>query len=234
MSPARALQSGKCGSTQQQLQWFLTWVRQGSRNRHYSPVHTPLSVTQTKFSPLVLVVTSSLAAADHATLLGFDVCAAGNLVVDLWLLWLYVICDFLLIFQSLHTYYVEQKKKVVGRIQYGFTCIKEQRKYILKISYFIFPITKGSVNALMELAGCSTSNKVKSPWATRFCHFDEMCIVHILPCSPEPTTALSGVQHLKVDHVCKEARWQRNSLKIKRFMKHEVGPCVRLRHVDLC
>ena len=94
----------------------LSGVRQGSRHRHYSPVHTTLSVTQNKFSPLVLVVTSSLAAADHATLLGFDVCAAGNLVVDLWLLWLYVICDFLLIFQSLHTYYVEQKKKVVGRI----------------------------------------------------------------------------------------------------------------------
>ena len=55
-----------------------------------------------------------LAAADHVTLLGFDICAAGNLVVDLWLLWLYVICDFRLIFQSLHTNYVEQKKKVVG------------------------------------------------------------------------------------------------------------------------
>ena len=40
----------------------------------------------------------SLAAADHATLLGFDVCDDRNLVVDLWLLWLYVICDFLLIF----------------------------------------------------------------------------------------------------------------------------------------
>ena len=138
----------------------LSGVRQGSRHTHYSPVHTTLSVTQNKFSPLVLVVTSSLAAADHATLLGFDICAAGNLVVDLWLLWLYVICDFLLIFQSLHTNYVEQKKKVVGRIQYGFTCIKEQRKYVLKKSYFIFPITKGSVNALMKLAGFSTSNKV--------------------------------------------------------------------------
>ena len=100
----------------------LSGVRQGSRHTHYSTVHTPLSVTQNKFSPLVLVVTPrsawpSLAAADHATLLGFDVWAAGNLVVDLWLLWLYVICDFLLIFQSLHTNCVEQKKKVVGRIR---------------------------------------------------------------------------------------------------------------------
>ena len=32
------------------------------------------------------------------------------------------------------------------------------------ISYFIFPITKGSVNALMKLAGFSTSNKVKNHW----------------------------------------------------------------------
>ena len=30
----------------------------------------------------------------------------------------------------------------------------------LKKSYFIFPITKGSVNALMKLVGFSTSNKV--------------------------------------------------------------------------
>ena len=48
--------------------------------------------------------------------------------------------------------------------QYGFTCIKEQRKYVLKKSYFIFPITKGSVNALMKLAGFRTSNKVKNHW----------------------------------------------------------------------
>ena len=36
--------------------------------------------------------------------------------------------------------------------------------YVLKKSYFIFPITKGSVNALMKLAGFSTSNKVKNHW----------------------------------------------------------------------
>ena len=35
---------------------------------------------------------------------------------------------------------------------------------VLKKSYFIFPITKGSVNALMKLAGFSTSNKVKNLW----------------------------------------------------------------------
>ena len=34
--------------------------------------------------------------------------------------------------------------------------------YVLKKSYFIFPITKGSVNALMKLAGFSTSNKVNN------------------------------------------------------------------------
>ena len=33
---------------------------------------------------------------------------------------------------------------------------------VLKKSYFIFPITKGSVNALMKLAGFSISNKVKN------------------------------------------------------------------------
>ena len=32
--------------------------------------------------------------------------------------------------------------------------------YVLKKSYFVFPITKGSVNSLMKLAGFSTSNKV--------------------------------------------------------------------------
>ena len=34
--------------------------------------------------------------------------------------------------------------------------------YVLKKSYFIFPITKGSVNALMKIAEFSTSNKVKN------------------------------------------------------------------------
>ena len=45
--------------------------------------------------------------------------------------------------------------------------------YVLKKSYFIFPITKGSVNALMKLAGFSTSNKVKNHcvrrWYVRTC-----------------------------------------------------------------
>ena len=111
--PLKQLMVGRCravvlnlGSIEPQgFAESLSGVRQGSRHTHYSLVHTTLSVTQNKFSPLVLVVTPrsawpSLAAADHATLLGFDICAAGNLVVDLWLLWLYVICDFLLIFQS--------------------------------------------------------------------------------------------------------------------------------------
>src|SRR4029434_3452161 len=40
--------------------------------------------------------------------------------------------------------------------------------YVLKKSYFIFPITKGSVNALMKLAGFSISNKVKNH-CTRDC-----------------------------------------------------------------
>ena len=56
----------------------------------------------------------------------------------------------------------KKRKWLDEYIQYGFTCIKEQRKYVLKKSYFIFPITKGSVNVLMKLAGFSTSNKVKN------------------------------------------------------------------------
>ena len=40
-------------------------------------------------------------------------------------------------------------------------CTNKIYIYVLKKSYFIFPITKGSVNALMKLAGFSTSNKVK-------------------------------------------------------------------------
>ena len=34
--------------------------------------------------------------------------------------------------------------------------------YVLKKSCLIFPTTKGSVNALMKLAGFGTSNKVKN------------------------------------------------------------------------
>ena len=48
----------------------------------------------------------------------------------------------------------------------------ELLKYIpvLKKSYFIFPITKGSVNALKKLAWFSTSNKVKNHCFSGF-HF---------------------------------------------------------------
>ena len=41
-------------------------------------------------------------------------------------------------------------------------CTNKIYTYVLKKSYFIFPITKGSVNALVKLAGFSTSNKVKN------------------------------------------------------------------------
>ena len=41
-------------------------------------------------------------------------------------------------------------------------CTNKIYTYVLKKSYFIFPITKGSVNALMKLAGVSTSNKLKN------------------------------------------------------------------------
>ena len=39
-------------------------------------------------------------------------------------------------------------------------CTNKIYTYVLKKSYFSFPITKGSVNALMKIAGFSTSNKV--------------------------------------------------------------------------
>ena len=41
-------------------------------------------------------------------------------------------------------------------------CINKIYTYVLKQSYLIFPITKGSVNVLMKLAGFSTSNKVRN------------------------------------------------------------------------
>ena len=44
-------------------------------------------------------------------------------------------------------------------------CTNKIFTYVLKKSYFMFPITKGSVNALMWLAGFSTSNKVKNQWS---------------------------------------------------------------------
>ena len=43
-------------------------------------------------------------------------------------------------------------------------CTNKIHTYVSKKSYFIFPITKGSVNALMKLAGFSTSNKLKNHW----------------------------------------------------------------------
>ena len=43
-------------------------------------------------------------------------------------------------------------------------CTNKIYTYVLKKSYFIFPFTKGSVNALMKLAGFSTSNKVRNHW----------------------------------------------------------------------
>ena len=41
-------------------------------------------------------------------------------------------------------------------------CTNKIYTYVLKKSYFMFPITKGSVNALMKLAGFNTSTKVKN------------------------------------------------------------------------
>ena len=41
-------------------------------------------------------------------------------------------------------------------------CTNNINTYVLKKSYFIFPITKGSVNVLIKLPGFSTSNKVKN------------------------------------------------------------------------
>ena len=72
----------------------------------------------------------------------------------------------------------KKRKWLDEYIQYGFTCIKEQRKYVLKKSYFIFPITKGSVNALMKLAGFSNSNKVKNH-CTRICRSQPRNIHHV-------------------------------------------------------
>ena len=46
-------------------------------------------------------------------------------------------------------------------------CINKIYTYVLKKSYFIFPI-KDTVNALMKLAGFSTSNKVKNRWPNSY------------------------------------------------------------------
>ena len=43
-------------------------------------------------------------------------------------------------------------------------CTNKIYAYVFKKSDFIFPITKGSVNALMKLAAFNTSNKVKNHW----------------------------------------------------------------------
>ena len=45
-------------------------------------------------------------------------------------------------------------------------CTNKIYTYVLKKSYFIFTITKGSVNALMKLAWFSISNKVKNHWSS--------------------------------------------------------------------
>ena len=52
-------------------------------------------------------------------------------------------------------------------------CTNKIYTYVLKKSYFIFPITimKGSVNALMKLAGFSTSNKVKNHWSNEYINY---------------------------------------------------------------
>ena len=57
-------------------------------------------------------------------------------------------------------------------------CSDKIYTYILKKSYFIFPITKGSVNALMKLAGFITSNKVKNHWSSISCHYyQSLCLI---------------------------------------------------------
>ena len=53
-------------------------------------------------------------------------------------------------------------------------CTNKIYTYVLKKSYLIIPIMKGSVNALMELAGFSTSNKVKNHCVRRI-HIDSLC-----------------------------------------------------------
>ena len=49
----------------------------------------------------------------------------------------------------------------------SFCALIKYITYVLKKSYLIFPITKGSVNTLMKLAGFSTSNKVKNHWSSQ-------------------------------------------------------------------
>ena len=48
------------------------------------------------------------------------------------------------------------------QLVHGSFCALIKYIPVLKKSYFNCPITKGSVNALMKLAGFSTSNKVKN------------------------------------------------------------------------
>lgn len=56
-------------------------------------------------------------------------------------------------------------------------CTNKTYTYVLNLkkSYFIFPITKGSVNARMKLAGFSTSNKVKNHWPRGPWRTDPLC-----------------------------------------------------------
>jgi len=44
-------------------------------------------------------------------------------------------------------------------------CTQKIFTYVWKKLYLVFPIPKGSANALMKLAGFSTSNKVKNHWS---------------------------------------------------------------------
>lgn len=51
---------------------------------------------------------------------------------------------------------------------HGAFCAQQNDVYVMKKSYFIFPITKGSTNVLMPLAGFSAFNKFKNHWLKAF------------------------------------------------------------------
>ena len=65
-------------------------------------------------------------------------------------------------------------------------CTNKIYTYVLEKSYFIFPITKGSVtlkgsvNALMKHAGFGTSNKVKKHWNRHYKSRAEVSLKHPL------------------------------------------------------
>ena len=58
-------------------------------------------------------------------------------------------------------------------------CTNKIYTYVLKEPYLMFPITKGSVNALMKLAGFSTSNKVKN-------HCHDTVLIYVVFCFRNP------------------------------------------------